>query len=193
MILCCLGRAVTLSSSSHLQSSVPAFAPIPRRFTTKEKWPILYMGKGFGSARSKQDDLARKMELIKKQRGNGEAATNIDERAGESTSPSSSSSSSSSSVPTKDKEEKLQEERELFSKLLAENPPPRQEERSFTRIESSSRSAVVPPSQAPFGTSNESAAPKVKAKDLKRKRKASMAEQNAMKTKGTCCSYARIR
>jgi hypothetical protein len=152
----------------------------------KKKW-FLYMGKGFGSARSKQDDLARKLELIKKQRaGNSSDATVDGPAAGESTSPSSPS--------IKDKAElRLQEERDLFSKLLAKNPPPppREDERSataFTRIEPSS--VVTQQKQPTFGASTAKMAPKVKAKDLKRKRKASMAEQNAEKTKSKCISHS---
>jgi hypothetical protein len=180
LVLCLVLVVVTLLSSQQ-PSSVTGFTTpttllqLKTRFKMQEKCWFLFMGKGFNSARNKQEDLARKMQLIKQQRENGDTA-NV--KVGHEP-------SSSPSTKNQDAIKRQQEERDLFSKLLAKNPPPRRdEESSVTRIKTT-RSAVVLQQQNAFGPGT--IVPKLKAKGLKRKRKpASMTEQNAKKQKSKC-------
>jgi hypothetical protein len=126
------------------------------------------MGKFNSSSRNKQVELARKMELAKKQRDPEESPTAEDTLEDE-------------------EDSKLQEDRSKFAQLLAKSPPPPPEpnERAFTRSESKSvpsRGLSLVPSSA---TNSQ---PKVNAKDLKRRKKASIAAENAEKKSKVFCA-----
>jgi hypothetical protein len=114
---------------------------------------LLWMGKGFNSAKNKQAALAKKMELARKQKGGKEAAVaeEQEERQGEDS------------------------EHEEFAKLLSSNLPPPEPavEKIFTSQQPAFQQKPSPEQK------KRSSGPKVKARDLKkRKRKAKASERD---------------
>jgi hypothetical protein len=120
-----------------------AFAPLTRRRCGRAM-ELSAVGK----AQNKQAELARKMELAKKQQRDPSLLDDPIEQAD-------------------DEGKQLEEEHSEFAQLLLKNKPPVQSERAFTRSES----ITAPPSDQP----------KVTAKTLKRRKKASSAEEKANK------------
>ena len=129
-------------------SDTTAFAPRHRSLCYKRP---LFMGKGFHSARNKQAELAKKMELAKKQRQGDSVDPGGDE---------------------KDEERRQkEEERAMFDKLLTE--------KAFTRAQGmedmSSEKRAFPPQQ------KKKKKKQPKPRDVKQRRKDSIAQENAKK------------
>jgi hypothetical protein len=130
----------------------------PFEFSKKSRRGLfsrLFMAKGLGGAKNKQIELAKKMELAKRQRDG--AGTEL-------------------SVETE--EEKVSKEHSEFAKLLAKSPPPSVEkEPQAIQNEDIFRKLQAPKTPASTG-------PKVTSKDLKRKRKAAESKESQDPSEG---------
>jgi hypothetical protein len=125
----------------------------------------LLMGKGFNSAKNKQQTLAQKMELAKQQK-----------EKDASSAPTTEQLQQQQPQPVDDNPEakKRQEALSEFAQLLARNPPPKpSNERTFE----TNYSTIMPtPTTTPTSSKNK---PKVNAKVLKKRKKAATDEENA--------------
>lgn len=124
------------------------------------------MGKGFNSAKNKQQTLAQKMELAKQQKEKDESSAPTTERLQQQ-----------QPQPVDDNPEarKRQEALSEFAQLLAKNPPPKPSNER-TLFETNYSTIMPTPTTTPTSSKNK---PKVNAKVLKKRKKAATDEENA--------------